>query len=107
MLLGFLATEMPPPYQTVALVALLPAIFESVRALRVFTHEGAPRGTTVWSVIGLVLVSALSGIVVLSNAAYAINPDFRTCMQGANTQTAVAKCKQQGGGPLSDFLLNG
>ena len=108
MLLGFLATEMPPPYQAVALVALLPALFESVRALRLFASEHAPRSATLWSAIGLVLVAALSAIVERSTVAYALGGDYRDCMRGANTQTAAGQCKERGGaGVLSDFLLNG
>jgi hypothetical protein len=108
MLLGFLATEMPRPYPAVALVALVPAAFESVRAIRLLNHDGAPRATTLWSGVGLVLVVGLSAVVALSAGAYAFNRDFRECMQGANTHAAVADCRQQGGtGPLSDFLLSG
>ena len=65
MLVGLVASGTPLPYTAVAVVPLVWAGFESVRAIRAMSATRAPTRSIVWSVVGLVMVAALTAVVLL------------------------------------------
>lgn len=107
MLLGFLATELPMPGNAIALVALVPAAVESVRAVRALSGAGAAHRLTVWSLIGLVLILVLICVVVLTLVANIAHPGYAECLRGANTDVAAAQCQATApDGLLGSLLTN-
>lgn len=93
MLLGVLGTAIPLPWRAVALLPLLLAAVESVRALRAMAKAHAPARFVIWTVLGLVLVSFFAFVVVVPFFFYDATKAYQDCMLGANTATAAAQCR--------------
>jgi hypothetical protein len=95
MLVGLLASWSPLPYSLFALVPLVWAGLESVWAIRAGSASAAPRRSIVSSVVGLVLVSVLTLMVLLPYAVYGRAKNLQDCTSGANTAIARAECNSQ------------
>ena len=104
MLVGLVASGTPLPWTAVAVVPLVWAGFESVRAIRAMSAGRAPARNIVWSVVGLVLVVALTLVVLLPYAVYGPAKSLQDCTGGANTAVAMAECKSHFYGGLESFL---
>jgi len=104
MLVGLVASGTPLPWTAVAVVPLAWAGFESVRAIRAMSAGRAPARSIVWSVVGLVLVVALTSVVLLPYAVYGPAKSLQDCTGGANTAVAMAECKSHFYGGLESFL---
>jgi hypothetical protein len=103
-LVGLVASGTPLPYTAAAVVPLGWAGFESVRAIRAMSAARAPTRSIVWSVIGLVLVCALTLVVLLPYAVYGPAKGLQDCTSAANTAVAMAACKSHFYGGLGSFL---
>ena len=104
MLVGLVASGTPLPWTAVAVVPLVWAGFESVRAIRAMSAGRAPARNIVWSVVGLVLVVALTLVVLLPYAVYGPAKSLQDCTGGANTAVAMAECKSHFYGGLVSFI---
>jgi hypothetical protein len=103
MLTGLIAAGTPLPYTAVAVIPLVWAGVESVRSIqaRSTAHaqalaQSAARSPTrgiVSSVVGLVLVSVLTLMVLVPYAFYGTFKGRQDCDLGANTAIAAADCK--------------
>ncbi|MDF8263111.1 hypothetical protein [Luteipulveratus flavus] len=103
LLLGFLASLMPMPFNLVALVPLAVAVWASVQCLRALGASGASKGMRLWSGIGLALTVVLFVIVAIPYAFYESTFDYQECQAGANTQAAQTACQTRFG-ESSDLL---
>lgn len=106
-LVGLLAAGTPLPYTAVAVVPMVWAGVESIRAIRAMTGGRAPTSGIVWNVIGLVMVCGLTAVVLLPYAVYGQAKTLQDCTDRANTAVAMAECKAQfsrGFGSLLDGL---
>lgn len=104
MLVGLLASGAPLPYTAVAAVPLVWAGVESVRAIRAMSAAQAPTRGIVWSVVGLVMVCALTLVALLPYAVYGPAKRLQDCTSAANTAVAAAECKSRFSGGLESFL---
>ncbi len=104
MLVGLVASGTPLPYTAVAVVPLVWAGFESVRAIRAMSAGRAPTRSIMWSVVGLVMVAALTAVVLLPYAVYGPAKSLQDCTSAANTAVATADCKSHFYGGLESFL---
>ena len=104
MLVGLVASGTPLPWTAVAVVPLVWAGFESVRAIRAMSAGRAPARNIVWSVVGLVLVAVLTSVVLLPYAVYGPAKSLQDCTGGANTAVAMAECKAHFYGGLESFI---
>lgn len=104
MLVGLVASGAPLPYTAVAVVPLVWAGFESVKAMRAMSAGRAPARGIVWSAIGLVLVAALTLVVLLPYAVYGRAKSLQDCTSAANTAVAAAECKSQFNGGLEQLI---
>ena len=104
MLVGLVASGTPLPWTAVAVVPLVWAGFESVRAIRAMSAGRAPARNIVWSVVGLVLVVALTSVVLLPYAVYGPAKSLQDCTSGANTAVAMTECKAHFYGGLESFI---
>ena len=103
LLLGFLASLMPMPFNIVALVPLAFSVWESVRCMKALGDAGAPRGMRVWSGVGLALTVMLLVVVAIPYAFYGSTRDYQDCLAGANTHVAEQACQTRFG-ESSDLL---
>jgi hypothetical protein len=103
-LVGLLASGTRLPYSAVAAIPLVWAGVESVRAIRAMSAARAPARGIVWSVIGLVLVCALTLVVLLPYAVYGPAKSLQDCTSAANTAVALAQCKSHFYGGLGSLL---
>lgn len=103
-LVGLVASSTPLPYTAVAVVPLVWAGVESVRAIRAMSRGRAPTRGIVWSVVGLVMVCTLTVVVLLPYAVYGPAKGLQDCTNGANTAVALAECKSHFNGGLPSFL---
>jgi hypothetical protein len=102
MLVGLVASGTPLPWTAAAVLPLMWAAVESVRALRAGRMSAGPAGTrgTVFGVLGLVLICVLTLVVLLPYAVYGPAKRLQDCTAGANTAVAAAECRAQFlGGP--------
>ena len=104
MLVGLVASGTRLPWTAVAVVPLVWAGYESVRAIKAMSAGKAPTRNMVSSVIGLVLVCALAAIVLLPYAVYGPAKNLQDCTGGANTAVAKAECTSAFNGGLESFL---
>lgn len=104
MLAGLAASGTPLPYTAVAAIPLVWAGFESIHAIRAMSAGRAPTRSIVWSVIGLVMVCALTAVVLVPYAVYGPAKSLQDCTAAANTAVAKADCKSQFYGGLGSFL---
>jgi len=104
MLVGLAASGTPLPYTAVAVVPLVWAGFESVRAIRAMSAGRAPARTIVWSVVGLLMVAALTSVVLLPYAVYGPAKSLQDCTRAANTAVAAAECKANFDGGLVSYV---
>jgi hypothetical protein len=112
MLVGLIASTSALPYSSVAVVPFLWAGVESVRSIQArstaqTTAPEANRSLTrgiVASVVGLVLVCALTVMVLLPYAFYGMTKSLQDCTLGANTAIAAADCKVQFNTGLNSIL---
>ncbi len=93
MLAGFAATYLDAPGNLVSLVALVPAVVESVRALLEIRRAPSSGGPTVWTALGLALSVMMIMVVALPYLFYPSTSDYRECMGGANTAAAEVRCE--------------
>lgn len=105
MLAGVVAAGSPLPYTAVAVIPLVWAGVESVRAIQARSNAQASTRGIVSSVLGLVLVSVLTVMVLLPYAFYGTAKGLQDCTRGANTAIATADCNAQYGG--LDSILGG
>ncbi len=106
MLLGLAASGTPLPYSAVAVVPLVWAGFESVRAIRAMSAGRAPALAIAWSVVGLALVAVLTLVVLLPYAVYGPAKRLQDCTSAANTAVAAAECKSGFNGGLESYLMD-
>ena len=104
MLVGLVVSSTPLPYTAVAVVPLVCAGVESVRAMRAMSRGGAPTRGIAWSAVGLVMVCVLTVMVLLPYAVYGPAKRLQDCTGGANTAVAVAECKSHFYGVFGSFL---
>ena len=104
MLVGLLASGTPLPYTAAAAIPLVWAGVESVRAIRAMSVARAPTRGIVWSVLGLVMVSILTSVVLLPYAVYGPAKNLQECTSAANTAVALAECRSHFYGGLESFL---
>jgi len=104
MLVGLVASGTPLPYTAVAVIPLAWSGVESVRAMRAMSRGGAPTRGIVWSVVGLVMVCALTVMALLPYAVYGQAKRLQDCTSGANTAVALAECKSHFYGGFESFL---
>lgn len=104
MLLGLVASETRLPYTAVAVLPLVWAGYESVRAIRAMSRGRAPTRSIVWSVIGLALVCVLTAVVLLPYAVYGPAKSLQDCTGGANTAVAMAECNSRFYGGLGSLF---
>ncbi|NNG40065.1 hypothetical protein HJ588_12410 [Flexivirga sp. ID2601S] len=95
LLLGFLTTLMPVPYNIVALVPLVASAVESVLTLRALAAARTPGPIKAWTSVGLALTVALIVMVAVPYVFWGTTQRYETCMSKANTKTTQAVCKQQ------------
>jgi len=93
-LLGFLATFMPMPFNVVAIVPLIAAAVESVLTLRAMRAEEAPQATRQWTGVSLAVTLMLIAMVGVPYLFWGATSDYQQCMDGANTKIAQSSCKQ-------------
>lgn len=105
MLTGLIATGSPLPYTALAVIPLVWAGVESVRAIQARSAQGVPTRGMVSSVMGLVLVCLLTVMVLLPYAFYGTMKNLQDCTLAANTAIAVADCNSRHGG--LDSILGG
>ncbi|MHB8186556.1 MAG: hypothetical protein ACYDDU_10830 [Dermatophilaceae bacterium] len=103
-LVGLVAAGTPLPYTAVAVIPLVWAGVESVRAILAMSRGGAPTRGIAWSVVGLVMVCALTVLVLLPYALYGPAKRLQDCTSGANTAVAMAECKSHFYGGFESFL---
>ncbi len=103
-LVGLFAAGTPLPYTAVAAIPLVWAGVESVRAILAMSRGGAPTRGIAWSVVGLVMVCALTVLVLLPYALYGPAKRLQDCTSGANTAVAMAECKSHFYGGFESFL---
>ena len=102
LLAGALLGMLSMPRNIVALVALLPAAWFFLQALR--EQVGRARLPVVlWTALGLLLVSVLVVGVGLPYLFYDQSMAIQDCLQGANTQQAEADCTTDWTTDLSRF----
>jgi hypothetical protein len=106
MLVGLVASATPLPWTAVAVLPLVWAGVESVRAIRAMSAGGAQTRSILSVVFGLVLVCLLTAVVLLPYAVYGPAKRLQDCTDAANTALATAECKTQFSGGL-DSLLGG
>ncbi len=94
-LLGLGATYLRLPWTLVALVPLTLAIVESVRAIRAYHRDNAPRRLVVWTGAGILISGILVVAVLLPFTFYPVAKDFQDCMDGANTGAARSQCRAE------------
>lgn len=104
MLVGLIASWAPLPYTVVAVVPLVWAGVESVRAIRARASSTAPKRGVASSVVGLVLVGVLTSMVLLPYAVYDTAKSRQDCIEGANTAIAAAECNSHLKSDLQPFL---
>lgn len=104
LLVGLAASWTPLPYNAVAVIPLVWAGVESVRAIRASSRDPAPRRGIVSSVIGLVLAGVLTSMVLLPYAVYGTAKRFQDCTSGANTAIAAAECDSRRKSDLRPFF---
>lgn len=104
-LVGLVASSTPLPYTALAAVPLVWAGVELVRAILAMSRGKAPIRGIVWSVIGLVMVSALTVLALLPYAVYGPAKSLQDCTSGANTAVARAECKSHFSGGFESFLI--
>ena len=104
MLVGLVASTTPLPWTAVAMVPLMWAGVESVRAIRAMSAGGAQTRSKVSSVVGLVLVCLLTVVVLLPYAFYGPAKSLQDCTDAANTAVAAAECKTHFYGGLESLL---
>ena len=104
MLVGLVASGVPLPYTAAAAIPLVWAGLESVRAIRAMSAARAPTRGIVWSVVGLVLVCALTVVALVPYAVYGPAKSLQDCTSAANTAVAAAECKSRFNGGLESFL---
>ncbi|TWP35935.1 hypothetical protein [Leekyejoonella antrihumi] len=92
-LLGFLATFMPMPFNIVAIVPLVAAVVESVLTLRAMREAKAPRATRQWTGVSLAVTVMLIAMVGVPYLFWGATSSYQKCMDGANTNIAQASCK--------------
>lgn len=102
-LLGFLATLMPMPYNVVAVVPLGAAAVESVLTLRAMREEEAPASMRQWTGVSLGVTLLLIGMVAVPYLFWGTTRDYQQCMSGANTVIAQSECKQNFADHTSDM----
>jgi hypothetical protein len=104
MLAGLVASGNPLPYTAVAAIPLVWAGVESIRAIRAMSAGRAPTRSIVWSVIGLLMVCALTAMVLVPYAVYGPAKSLQDCTSAANTAVAAADCKSRFYGGLGSFV---
>lgn len=103
-LVGLVGSSAPLPYTAIAVVPLVWAGVESVRAIRAMSMARAPRRGIVWNAVGLFLVCTLTVVVLLPYAVYGPAKTLQDCTSGANTAVAAAECKTHFYGGFESFL---
>ena len=104
LLVGLAVSWTPLPYNAVAVIPLVWAGVESVRAIRSSAKGAAPRRGIVSSVFGLVLASVLTAMVLLPYTVYGTAKRFQDCTSGANTAIAAAECDSRRKSDLRPFF---
>jgi hypothetical protein len=104
MLVGLVASTAPLPWTAVAVIPLVWAAVESVRAIRAMSAGGAQTRSKVSSIVGLVLVCLLTAVVLLPYTVYGPAKSLQDCTDAANTAVATAECKTHFYGGLESLL---
>ncbi len=100
--LGFLATFMPMPFNIVAVVPLVAAAVESALTLRAMRADGAPAPMRRWTGVSIGVTVVLIAMVAMPYLFWGSTRDYNECMSGANTAAAQSACKQNFAAPTGD-----
>lgn len=98
--LGFLASFMPMPYNVVAIVPLVAAVVESSLTLRAMNAERAPAPMRRWTGLSLVITVLLLATVAVPYLSWSTSRSYHECLTGANTEVAQSECTQSLAPPL-------
>jgi hypothetical protein len=92
-LAALLAVRLPLPWMAVAVVLVVAADVEGIRAARAVGREQRSSALVVWCIGGVVLLSLLGLGAVGTLVLYPITYDRQQCLAGANTEVAKAACQ--------------
>jgi hypothetical protein len=92
-LAALLAVRLPLPWMALAVLIVVAADIEGIRAARAIVREGQRRTLLTWCVVGLALLTLIGLGAVGTLALYPITYDRQECLAGANTEVAKAQCQ--------------
>ncbi len=94
-LAALFAVRLPLPWMGAAVVLVVAADVEGVRAARAIARERLRRGLLYWCICGVALITLLGLGAAGTLALYPITYQRQECLEGANTGVARAACQHQ------------
>ncbi|NHN56607.1 hypothetical protein G9U51_12535 [Calidifontibacter sp. DB0510] len=106
LLLAFLASFMPVPFNAVAFLPLTASLVASARCYGALREASAPRNARWWTISGMAITAMLGVSLALPYIFWGAAAPYRDCLEGANTKAAVTACDNRFDDGQHSFLAD-